>query len=377
MGTILVRLYGQHRLSIRSEVPMISSLAEIRKPFREASLRHLPALDKDIRTLHIRCGKDIEKKLAIAGFVGDFLCFSDPSIQTVISNVDFNQATIDIHNKNIRESFGVSVDEFKSSLQKPCEDLQKSKDYHRVVMWFEYDSYHQLVLARLLSFFSDPANRPKQLQLICVPKLPGIRQFVGLSQLTPEILHNLWDERKELTAVQFQQGIQAWQAIKSDTPAEVIRLVSTGMKEMPNMSKALQRLLQELPSSCNGLSMSEELTLKILRDKGELYAERLFHFYIESYESMPFMGDVNYWSLLQGLADAEQPAIDLVKDGDGPHAWRVRLTATGLVLLHNQLDWLNLNHIVRRVGGILIDSREKINWRFDRSTGSIMAIPAR
>ena len=354
---------------------MISSLAEIRKPFREASLRHLPELDKDTKTLHIRCGKDIEKKLAIAGFVGDFLCFSDSYIQAEVSGIDFDEASFDIDEKNISESFGLSVDEIKSSLQKKSEGLKKAKNYPRVVMWFEHDPYHQLILARLLSYFSDPHNRPKQLQLICVSRLPGIRRFVGLGQLTPEILHNLWEERKDVSEVQLQLGVRAWRAIKSDSPANIIQFVSVGMKEMPIMSMALQRFLQELPSSSNGLSMSEELTLKILRDKGELSAERLFHYYVESYESMPFMGDSSYWNLLQGLANAEQPAVVLVKDGDEPLTWRVRLTATGFVLLHNQLDWLKLNHIVRRVGGILVDSHKNINWRFERVTGSIIAVP--
>ena len=353
---------------------MISSLAEIRKPFRKASLHHLPELDNDVRTLHIRCGDDLEKKLAIAGFVGDFLHFSDPYVQSEIPNTDSVEDFIEIRAEQISKAYNQSFEEVKLRLQAEYEGLRKAKEYPRVVMWFEHDPHDQLILARLLSWFADLDNRPEKLELLCVSKVRGIRRFTGLGQLSPEVLHYLWEDRQDVSEAQYELGAQAWQAIRSSSPKEMSDLVSVARKDMPIMAEALQRFLRELPSSVNGLSLSEELTLKILRDKGDLNAAQLFEFYNSSYEPMVFMGDSSYWVLLEGLACARQPAIRLVKDSSDPAYWHVGLTATGFTLLHNNVDWLMLNHIVRWVGGVLIDSSKYLNWRCQRDTGAVFQL---
>jgi hypothetical protein len=55
------------------------------------------------------------------------------------------------------------------------------------------------------------------------------------------------------------------------------------------MAKALARHLQELPSCSNGLRLTEELTLRLLGEKGAMNAPRLFGWYTNHYEPLPFM----------------------------------------------------------------------------------------
>jgi len=51
-------------------------------------------------------------------------------------------------------------------------------------------------------------------------------------------------------------------------------------------------------------SLSEQLMLQVLRDKGPLNAARLFGWYTTHYEPLPFLGDTGYWLVIDGLADA-------------------------------------------------------------------------
>ena len=59
----------------------------------------------------------------------------------------------------------------------------------------------------------------------------------------------------------------------------------------------------------NGLSLTEQLTLQILAEKGPMNAARLFGWYINHYEPLPFLGDTGYWLVLLGLANAAKPAL--------------------------------------------------------------------
>jgi hypothetical protein len=142
------------------------------------------------------------------------------------------------------------------------------------------------------------------------------------------------------------------------------------------MAPALARHLRELPSIENGLSLTQQLTLRALSEKGAMSAVRLFGSYTNDYEPLPFLGDTGYWIVLRALANADEPAIRIDGPANAPNAsiaqCDVALTAFGERLLRNEADWLRTNTIERSVGGVRIDSREPSSWRFDHASGRVV-----
>lgn len=325
------------------------------------------ALDGAGRTLHIRCGHDIMHKLAVAGFTGDFLWFADPYTQGPVPRTESLEEFVKIRAEYLQEA--------SDRLYESYRDLERAREYRSVNIWMEHDSYDQLILAKLLDFFSDPSKRPPRLRVISVTHFPGVGRFNGIGQLPPEALRVLWDDFKDVTEQQLILGRQAWHAITSPTPEALIELIKTETPALSTMARALTRHLRELPSSDNGLSLTEQLTLKILADKGPMNAARLFGWYTNHYEPLPFMGDTSYWAVLRGLADAERPALKIEERHDAPKEWNkhwhVELLPVGVELLKNGADWLMLNRMQRWVGGVRIDSREPGQWRFDSARMNI------
>ena len=120
----------------------------------------------------------------------------------------------------------------------------------------------------------------------------------------------------------------------------------------------------QLPSTRNGLNLSEHLTLQILNEKGAMDAAHLFGWYTNHYEPLAFMGDSGYWQLLQGLATVKHPAIKLERLGAKPDQWQLALSETGRRLLADEVDWVKLNSIDRWVGGIHLSSQRGNVYRF-------------
>lgn len=249
------------------------------------------------------------------------------------------------------------------------QDLEQAREYPSVNIWLEHDSYDQLILARLLDFFSDPSKRPPRLRLITVTHFPGVERFNGIGNLPPEALRVLWSDFEDVDERQLALGRQAWRAITSPTPEALVDLAKTGTPALPAMSRALARHLRELPSSENGLSLTEHLTLRILAEKGAQNAARLFGWYTNHYEPLPFMGDSGYWAVLRGLANARNPALSIEERAGMPREWNkhwhMELLPFGEDLLRNNADWLKTNPVERWVGGVRINSRQATNWRFD------------
>jgi hypothetical protein len=320
--------------------------------------------DGSCRTLHIRCGHDIMQKLARAGFVGDFLCFADPYVHGPVPRLASREAFVRLRAAFLEEQ-GFASNAFEALYAAYC-DLDRAAEYESVNIWMEHDSYDQLILAKLLDTFCDSARRPAQLRFISVSAFPGVERFIGLGQLDPDALRALWDAFRAVSDAQLTLGREAWDAITEPTPLALAHLVATGTPELPTLGRALARHLQELPSTRNGLSLSEALTLEILARHGPMSASALFQRYTEEYEPLPFMGDSSYWALLRSLAGSHQPAVTVTGETATTMAQRpVALLPFGKRVLNGDADWLCSNRVQRWVGGVHIDSRERASWRVD------------
>lgn len=340
---------------------------------RRALARGEPsALDAGAGSLHIRCGSDVMHKLAIAGFGGDYLSFADPYVQGPVPETDSLEAFIAVRADFLAAAGFVSRDEALKRLTQDYAALGRAHHYPRVLLWLEHDSYDQLILARLLHHFSQEAQRPARLRLLCVTRFPGVRRFNGLGQLPPEALRVLWTQFADVAEPQLSLGHRAWKAVTAPTPVTLQDLLAQGTPALPTLAPALKRHLQELPSVENGLSLTEHLTLQILADKGGMNAARLFGWYSNHYEPLTFLGDTGYWSVLSGLARARHPAVHLERTSRQPKEWRVALTPLGRQVLARQADWLTLNNVQRWVGGVRIDGETGNNWRFDGGRGVVL-----
>jgi hypothetical protein len=252
------------------------------------------------------------------------------------------------------------------------EDLEQASQYPVVALWNEYDAFDQLILAKLLAFFSDPAKRPERLQFINTTHFPGVQIFNGIGQLPAEALRVLWNDFRDVSEPELQAGKEAWDAITSATPEALLKFVSADTPVLPIMRRALRRHLQELPSVNNGLGQSEQVTLRILADKGPMNAARLFGWFQNHYDPLPGMGDAGYWKYLRGLSDALEPALKFDSRGESPKEWHIELLPFGIQLMNNHADWLVQNHVQRWVGGVFIDSRAETHWRLDDARSAVV-----
>jgi hypothetical protein len=329
------------------------------------------ALDAGQSALHIRCGDDILHDLALAGFGGDFLSFPDryvegpvPRTQSLEDFVRIRAEYLDPGNPDTREQ-----------LYGQYRDLERVRDYAVAYIWMEHDSHDQLILARLLHYFSDAAARPKRLRMINVTNFPGFERFVGLGQLPAQALRVLWDDFEDVSEDHLMLGTRVWNAVTSASPELLMEIVRAGTPSVPTMGKALARHIRELPSMQNGLGMTEELTLKILSDKGGLTPARLWSWYNGHYEPLPFIGDSGYWRIVKGLSRADEPALRINVAPDGSEgsnkAIKIELSPFGERLLRHDADWLRVNPAERWVGGVHIDPREERHWRFDEAQNAV------
>lgn len=325
------------------------------------------------RTLHIRCGSDIVGALRRAGFVGHFHEFADPFCQGPVRDLP-RPAFIAERASFVAQAYGIYPQTALARLEDEYAGLTRLDDHDEVVLWFEHDSYDQLILAFLLAELPATLN----LSLICADRAPGVRDFIGLGQLAPEVIRLLWERRVVVERAHHELGAVVWRALRAPSP-EALQVIAARTPAVPPMAGALQRQLRELPALENGLSLTEQIALDLLAD-GPLSGRTLFARLTREREPLPFLGDAMFWSVLRALAAEPDPLILAPPTDHHEASWaerKVTLTPLGDAVRRGLEDRLAREAPVRWVGGIEIAPRRPA-WRWDEArTRVVLAEPRR
>ncbi len=342
-----------------------SHIDRITEHNRQIASGHIPTLD-DQTTLHLRCGSDIAHALKLAGFVGDFLEFADPFCQGPVPDLPLPQF-IETRARFIADAYDLEFKDALARLHREYAALTRIGDYDHVVLWFEHDSYDQLILAFLLDFLA--ILRPKtRLELIAVDHVPGVKRFIGLGQLSPELLIWCWENaRQPITDDMLLAGQECWAAIRAPAPDALNAIIHRDISAIPCMIPALKRHLAELPDPQTGLGLTQKLTLQILANHGPLSAGKIFAHLMQTDDPLPYLGDMMFWHVLNDMGNATTPLFDITpppahtpQPTSKPIPWPDRmlsLTTTGQNILNGSLSFLDVYTGKRWVGGIGITGK--------------------
>lgn len=314
--------------------------------------------DGDVDTLHIRCGSDIRETLREAGFRGAFLEYSDPLCRGPVPR---DGPLLEIRSQFLSTAYMFPAEEVARGLAAEAEGVERARDVERVVLWFEHDSYDQLILARVLAAFAEGAL-PRHLEAVIIDSYPGIERFVGLGMLAPDALRQLWERRRLIRGPDLDLGGRVWAALREPDPRSLHAIAVTSDLAIPQMGPALGRHLQELPWSSDGLSLTQRLVLEAI-DAGHRTGSAVFRHLYHRSEPLPFLGDLMLWADIEDMAAAQRPPLDF-EDSSLPWPERgLSLTEAGERILAGTLDWRDCDAPPRWVGGVEIHA-SKPDWRW-------------
>jgi hypothetical protein len=329
------------------------------------------APDRGMTTLHIRCGSDIGLTLQEAGFTGDFLEYSDPLCQgPVLDDAGWLDRRVEFLTESYGRGSGGSRPQIAEKLALAEEGLRSAAArYQRVVLWFEHDTYDQLILARCLAQFADMS--PARLELISPARFPGAMRFIGLGQLPPEALRLLWSDRQPVPEQALRAGREVWTMLRSPDPRPLASLAAAGIPDLPQLARAVRRHCQELPWVRSGLGMTERLILQLLAEGPRTAGETFNHLMMER-EPLPWLSDLMFLFIVESMKRVDQPVFTGASEGadrDWPRE-RLAITPLGRAVLAGEVDWLSLRPPVRWLGGVRI-ARASPCWRWDEDAAMV------
>ena len=235
--------------------------------------------------------------------------------------------------------------------------LEACGSYAKVMLWFEHDLYDQLQILQILDWFDRHLPAAVMLTMICTDRYLGM--------LTPEAMRDLLRYESAVTPAQMALARQAWAAFRAPTPQAWFELLSADTSALPFLRGAVLRLLEEYPSTMNGLSRTANTALALLA-QGEQQPESLFAPYQDS-EERRFLGDTLFWGLLRRLLQSTPPAL-IASEGlpltlPAQRTQRLSLTPMGEALRAGCWDWLECESLDEWIGGVHLTADN--GWRWD------------
>jgi len=333
-------------------------------------------LDGDLRTLHIRCGHDLQASLKEAGFGGDYYVDIYPYI---IGPVREGPRCLEQRARHIVDCYGDQFDPPLAyegqlrGLQDKERELHDSAEYERVVLWFEHDVTDQLSLIHLLAHYARH-RRPPRLELVNISDFPGAGRFTGLGELPPEALRMLWKTRKPVSAAQLRLGLDAWRALADPDPRPLGAIMRGNTPALPLLAPALHRHLRELPSAADGLSLTEELALTVMAEPppdwgGAVTLGKIYRTLHRDLDPLPGQGDGHVRDRVLNMEGASARVFER-RPGAGPDGksqppWTdiLSITELGHTVLKGDADFMSLTPPNRWVGGVQIGTGLP-DWRW-------------
>ena len=316
--------------------------------------------------LHVTNGDCARVLMERSGVPGTFIAWPDVLHEgptPLVSGDEWNQ----VRSRYLAsDTFGEPDESFEDTLRQYRERdaaLESYVGHDEVVFWFEHDLFDQLLLIRHLWWLRD--RKGPRFSLVCG------HEYLGL--LRPEQFPALFDARKPITAEQVHIGSRAWEAFCAADPIDLLPFAAehAAHAELPYLSAAIRRHLEEFPSVTNGLARSERQLLQVLSE-GTRTPEEAF---VEAsrLEDHIFMGDMSFWTIIRRLAGARRPlvAADLTPRPGRLPSGTLNLTADGAAVLGGRADHVALNGLDRWLGGVRLTSERLWRW-----TGTSLLPPA-
>jgi len=218
-------------------------------------------------------------------------------------------------------------------------------------LWFEHDLFDQLNLVQALDWVHHHVPREKPVSQVSIDAFPGHPEFKGLGELAPGDMVFLLTARQPVSGAQFGLAGQAWRAFREPTPESLDALRRCDTTALPFLSRAVTRLLHELPWTTDGLSRTERQLLRLAAAGPVDPASALPR--MHAGEDAYYITDTALADLAAALAQTTPPLLQ----GDRG------LSDTGRAVLAGQVDRVEACGIDRWLGGTHL--RNDNVWRWD------------
>ncbi len=317
------------------------------------------------RIVHICNGDSTADTLSLADLPGEIRVWADAlDLGPVLPVPDEEHWRVRGEFWASREGHGTAAENAKK-LADWDKQFDEAAGAEELILWYEHDLFDQLALARLLARLAR-RGLPQTLTIVSIDRHPDIPNFLGMGQLEPTQLAELWPRRTQLSRDAIEESVATWIAVTAADPRALPFLVKR-VKAMPFLGGAIERHLEEFPDPTSGLSRTERQMLAAIA-RGESTGAALMQashamdprYPITDALLLHILQTFGACGYIEGAPTTVKPGADMFKDVN------VTVTPLGRQALAGAIDRVHEQGIDTWRGGVHLQGRGPV-WRWHSS----------
>lgn len=268
--------------------------------------------------------------------------------------------------------------EIERDFQLRDQHLTAAGSYDNVTLWFEHDLLDQLQILQILDWFAGARTEGMTLEMICVDRFQGKPDFRGIGELSADQMASLTELRHPVTDNMLAISMSGWAAFRSSDPGDLLAFLDGDLGELPFLSAALRRHLEEFPDASTGLNRTETQLLRLMADS--VHAPQNLFWQNMEMETALFIGDWTTYRILDalcasGLAACKPPPFRFPSFSREKRAvfntQHLSLTEAGRRVLSGEQDAFDLMQRDGWLGGVNVAEAGAI-WTWDKDTAQLL-----
>ena len=210
------------------------------------------------RIVHVVNGDSTADSLALAELPGEIRVWADALDRGPLLPVSDNEH-YRVRGEALAARLGGAASDHAAKLAAYDRGVDEAAAAEELVLWYEHDLFDQLALVRLIARLAR-RGATAHVTVVSIDRHPEVPTFIGLGQLTPTQLAELWPRRAPLSRDAVDEAIAAWIAITANDP-RALPLLMRRIKALPFLAGAIERHLEDFPDATSGLSRTERQVL--------------------------------------------------------------------------------------------------------------------
>jgi hypothetical protein len=166
---------------------------------------------------------------------------------------------------------------------------------------------------------------------------------------------------------------RVWRAFRQSSPRPLAGLLQSDLNPIPQLRAVVKRILQEYPSTRNGLSRLEGLLVREIQKRGMARASVV----VGAVLRKETVGDAFLFDILRKLLQAPHPLLHFATPFSGNinsgrfNGSVLGLTDTGKRVLAGKADAIELNRTDRWIGAVHLQGT-RVPWRWHERLQTIV-----
>ncbi len=248
------------------------------------------------KKLHISNGGSLTKRLKDLEFDDPVLSWEEMLCEGP-ATYDIETREFFRHRRNfLSETYDIEIDlkAYKTEINK----LNEPEQYTDIILWFEYDLFCQINMLAVINLLEQRKIK-KPIYLVCSGRVKGVKELMGLSQLSKKQLIDHYKHKVLLTRDDIELAKTLW-GIYCGKDHNLFKPFIVQKSSFEYLGNCLKAHLMRFPDSKSGLGTLEQNILKLLQ-KHKINSRHHLIGYAINYQGYYGYGDLQYERVIRNL----------------------------------------------------------------------------